>query len=1122
VGTVVQFRVLATADAPLSALSFDLHFEGDGHGIVEARSVDPSLASQGLRLLSPVSQVPFVDFLPRATDAGSFRVVLFDDAFDNKPGGSTDGVDLKDAPIHTLSMRLDRPGKLIVRLGKIGGTVNRGRPKPENCEPALVDPKRASLEFVAQESHARPAEPGVPENLYRGEMVAFPGVWAFQIHRSSIILVTDAELEALADPDKAINLSLGRTPQERSLRQVCEAARAAGLRTLVIAFDHFFAQYRPGQGDRPRRLTPDMPEYIQHIAAISKFAATYGLGLELSLLSPLEVGPAYVKETGESGLWLHYRKGLRDPVSGDYSVQLWRQRKWANNKGPIDVQDAGVRVFAFREHVIHGTTYSHVDPKSIVEISDTAQVDVWSETISKPGGAVRIRVHGRGGPAVANGLDRVLVVQQYKTPEMDYFSDKALPYLNNLTDRYVEAGVELSGFYSDEMHIQQDWDYFGHHEHGQFALRYVSPGLERRFAELYGEQYADLAKYMVYFAYGQEDASAGMSATEPIQHVFGPGAEDIHRTALFRSRYYELLQNGVVDLFLAARRDAEERTGRRMYTRAHATWAESPTIDYYRSDARNANSIRYEYDSRFVWSNTVHQAAAACHDYFKWGEFLTGTGNDHPECGWLDRDYYGMALACSTGIVNELPYSYCAHWGSPNEVAWRREHVGRAFGTTGHMTIHTLVQEMEHRDVGVLMLYPLDLVATEERFGSWMTQYAYANYVTPAKLLEMGKLVDGAIELGGRRFTTLAALFEPFPKAELLELMSGLAEVGGQAIWSGPPPLLGRDGEPTRTRWAELFGVDPATSPDGLGQMAPGGRVVFEGALQGVEAQTILTDAVVDHIHAVTPREGTEITARCAGRVVGTVRRTAAGGTLAFLGYRPRDDQSASMGYETRNWFEVLNALGAYPPSAADLPANDNTELLSRTTPYLFCRFPNGAVAAAPHLTTLEEDWPGGFARNPEEDDPIVKRLNLPSLALSLKAARVNGHVVDYEGQGAVSFRTDTDGDLIAFAGHGCREITIDGRRFEFTAQPAGTVGWAPVSPSRRVPNGAALIVQCDTQGPLRVPLPPGGAPMAFFAEGAVPGQKGAPVESRIEGDSVIVEITPQSAGRWIYGVPGV
>ncbi|HOS92137.1 MAG TPA: hypothetical protein PLQ54_02395, partial [Armatimonadota bacterium] len=803
-----------------------------------------------------------------------------------------------------------------------------------------------------------------PQEVFSGECLSYPGPWAFHLPSAGIILVSDQELVDLAgDPDKVLNLTTGRDPMNRSLRQICDEAQARGAHTLVVAFDHFFAQYRPGI-DHARTLTPDMDEYVQLIARVGRFAKERGLKLELSLLSPLEIGPAYGKQTGEWGRWYHYRKGLRDPRTGAFSVQMWQHLRWVNNKGPIDLEHLGVRVFAFGQRPVGGTSCLAVAEDSIVEISDVARVEAF-EGIRSGSVGRRIRVHGTGRTDVGE-LDHVLVVQQYRSPEMDYFSDSALPYLKALIGRYLDAGVELSGFYSDEMHIQQDWDYFGHHEHGQFALRYVSPGLERRFAERYGPQYADLAKYMVYFTYGQEDAVAGLTATEPIPHVFGPSAEDIHRTALFRSRYYELLQNGVVDLFLAARRDAEERTGRRMYTRAHATWAESPTIDYYRSGARNANSIRYEYDSRFVWSNTVHQAAAACHDYFKWGEFLTGTGNDHPECGWLDRNYYGMALACSTGIVNELPYSYCAHWGSPNEVAWRREHVGRAFGTTGHMTMHTLVQEMQHRDVSVLMLYPLDLVSTEERFGSWMTQYAYANYVTPAKLLEMGRLVDGAVELGGRRFTTLAALFEPFPRPELLDLMSRLAEAGGRAIWSGPPPLLGRDGEPVRARWADLFGVDPVASPDGLGEMAPGGRVTFEGALEGIEAQIILTDAVVDHIHPVGPREGTQVTARCAGRVVGTVRGTIAGGALAFVGYRPRDDQSASLGYETRNWFETLNALGAYPPSAADLPANDNTEVLSRTTPYLFCHFPNGTVAVAPHLTRLEEDWPGGFARNPE------------------------------------------------------------------------------------------------------------------------------------------------------------
>ena len=134
----------------------------------------------------------------------------------------------------------------------------------------------------------------------------------------------------------------------------------------------------------------------------------------------------------------------------------------------------------------------------------------------------------------------------------------------------------------------------------------------------------------------------------------------------------------------------------------------------------------------------MHQAAAACYDYFKWGDFLTGNGNDHAEGGWLDRNYYALALACSTGILNEVPYSYAAHWGMPAEIRRRRSALVDAYGA-GASPAFAAVQECSHRDVDVLMLYPLDLVAVEERFGSWMTQYGYANMVTQAKLLERGE-----------------------------------------------------------------------------------------------------------------------------------------------------------------------------------------------------------------------------------------------------------------------------------------------------------------------------------------------------------------------------------------------
>ncbi|MGC9329235.1 MAG: hypothetical protein ACP5I1_16500, partial [Candidatus Hinthialibacter sp.] len=213
----------------------------------------------------------------------------------------------------------------------------------------------ASL-FVLSAADASAQEEAIGQDVYETDLIRYPGPWAFQLGRSGIILVNDQDLEDLTDPDKKIDLSTSYNKRVESLREICERAQKRAHKTLIIAFDHFFSQYRPGQ-HTPRKLTPDMDEYIEKIGKISLFAQQYGLGMELSLLSPLEIGPAYAKRTGESGKWMHYRKGLRDPQTGAYSVQLWRQKKWANNKGAIHLQDDGVRVFAFREQRISGTPY---------------------------------------------------------------------------------------------------------------------------------------------------------------------------------------------------------------------------------------------------------------------------------------------------------------------------------------------------------------------------------------------------------------------------------------------------------------------------------------------------------------------------------------------------------------------------------------------------------------------------------------------------------------------------------------------------------------------------------------------------------------------------------------------
>ncbi len=647
----------------------------------------------------------------------------------------------------------------------------------------------------------------VPQLRFRTDLIAFPDPWSFLLGHSGIILVSDQQLIDLAsDPDKSVNTSLTSTPRMDTLRQICERAQARGHRTLAIAFDYFWAQYRTETRDVPRRLWPDTDRYIELIGQISQFAGQYGLGIELSLLSPLEIGHGYRDKTGETGRWMQYREGLRDPRTGAYSVQLWRQLTWANNKGTIHLDDAGVRVFAFRERRVPGTPYYVVDPDEIVEVTETAQVEIYSdlrtgrkltgeigEDPADLGGytAERVRVHGTGRDNVGP-LDRVLVVQQYTTPEMDYFSESARPFLHELVDRYSDAGVHFNAIYADETHIQGDWTYFSHHDHNEYALRYVSPGLERMFADEFGAQYTDFAKWLVYFTRGQHDTANDLTATEGAMHVLGPGPADIHRTALLRARYYELLQNHVVELFADTKQYLEQRMGHQIHSRAHATWAESPTIDLYEAGQRNVYAEKYEYTSSFIWSNTVHQAASACHDYFKWGEFLHGTGNDTAECGWLDRNYWGFALASSLGVLNRVRNAYAAHWGMPAEVSRRCAALSDAWGTWASSHFG-MVQNMEHREVEVLMLYPLDLVAVDERFGSWMTQYAYANWITQAKLLEEGRVVDGLLEVAGRRYSTLVATFEPFPQPALLALMDEMARAGGRIVWSGPPPLICRD-----------------------------------------------------------------------------------------------------------------------------------------------------------------------------------------------------------------------------------------------------------------------------------------------------------------------------------------
>jgi len=753
-----------------------------------------------------------------------------------------------------------------------------------------------------------------------------------------IILTSDQQLLDLMDPDRKIDMSLGHTRSMRSLREVCEAGQKRGDKELIIAFDEFFRQYRPQAGTE-RKLTPDMDEYVDKIKFISDFSKKYGMGICLSLLSPLELGPAYKNQTQESGRWLGYKVGIRNPSDGKFSISMWQQLFWTNNKGKFRIALKNVKAYAFKEKPAKSSHHIAVDPNDIIEITgiryeagDTVDVGGGEYGIKNdPSDMVypvrNLRVY-YDGPKQLEGYDRVMVLLEYETPEMDYFSEKAPGFLTGLIDKYKKKDVNLIAFYSDEMHIQQDWIYFSHHEGGQFNTRFLTKGFAHQYQQKYGQTFDD--RYMLYFAYGAPYHQATAAAVRNVQYVMGETPEEIHRTYLLRDRYYRLLNHGVVDLFKDAKAYAEKLFDREMPTSAHSSWAESPTIDLWDVEKLHDNAYRYEYTSNFVWGNTVHQAAAACYDYFKWGEYLQPTGNDFAECGWGDRNYYGAAMGTSIGVVNKYPNAYAAAWGFPKEALHWKNMLNEAFGAQPSKPMKMMTGNV-HRDIEVLILYPMNLVAVEERFGSWMTQYGYANYLTADKLLELGKVLpDGRIQVADKTYSTLVALFEPLPEVGLLDLMDNFVQNGGNVIWCSAPPLIDSKGADCSQKWQSLFGVNYRFD-EYMGEIATGKKVVFENSFSTVPEQVILTDFLVDRIYPVTVTSANvETVAKVDKQLVGTKLKKGKG-TAYFCGFRPRDDQSASLGYETRTLFEVLCAADAYP--ATGKYAETTTPLTYRVLP---------------------------------------------------------------------------------------------------------------------------------------------------------------------------------------------
>lgn len=896
------------------------------------------------------------------------------------------------------------------------------------------------------------------------------------LQSATIILTSDQQLNALLDPDTKIDMSTGFDKRYASLRDVCEVGQKRGDKILTIAFDEFFRQYRD-QAGTVRLLTPDSDEYVEKIKVIADFAANYGMEMGLSLLSPLELGPAFKNQTGKTGQWLHYKVGLRDSKTGKFNVELWQQHYWTNNKGKFPIKLKGVKAYAFKEKRLGNSPYKAVDRDEIVELKDV-NLDEWGsdskqemvtdmsafhpEINENEPDNKRVTVYSNGSDEY-KGYDNVLVVLEYDVPEIEYFSAEAAPFLEELLKKYHDNGIKVRHFYSDEMHIQQDWKYFGHHDNGQLALRYYTDALGEMYTKMYGVPFEQ--KDILYFVYGPDINSNNADAVTNVQYVKGETVEDIQSTFLFRDRYYKMLNNHVVDLFKNAKEYASKLFGVDDFgTFGHSSWAQSPTIDLWNVGQLNGNSYKYEYTPNFIWGNTVHQAAAACYDYFKWGEYLEPTRNDFAEGGWNDRNYYGAAMSTSIGVLNKFPYSYPAFWGMPHDVGRRKAAINDAFGGAAESKSLRLITQSVHRDVDVLILYPMNLVALEERFGSWITQYGYANFITAEKLLELGEFTDeGEIKIKEKKYSTLIALFEPIPQKGVLDIMGKLAKKGGRSIWFGPPPLISGAGEKCLSKWESIFNVKYSPTIY-QGQIAAGKKIKFKNQLREIPEQYILTDFIIDRIYPVESNSGTSELAFCDNNLlVGTNFNNA-----YYFGFRPRDDQSASLGYETRTLFEILDKIGAYSSTGSFIDVNDNTEHISRTTDYLATRFPNNTTVLVRHYRNHRENWPGGFSRNTEEDKRFLAQNPLPTDSINITEFKVNGHNITYKGSLSMAFRMDDNNELIAFDGENCNQVDIDGREYIFANKPLGKIAFAPSDEDNS--NEIKLFVRGKTM--VSIPLP--------------------------------------------------
>ena len=900
------------------------------------------------------------------------------------------------------------------------------------------------------------------------DVIRKEGVFRLFDRVSTLILTDEKQLERLAyepekplfdDQEKGFSGEKKRMyPEGTTLESFVKEAKERGCERIEVSYDFFF-------GGSVRENYPSTPVTIAAFKSVCECAKKYGMTFGASLISPLDMGGGYAKDHTDVGYQWQFRAGAIE--NGTYSVKTRRQIQWYNNKGPIQLKVHRVMAVAFDAEKLDDNGLYYVDENQIEDISDTVTWTIVPGSYKLTGAGYAYDEIVVSGVTEAK-RDKVLVVIEYRTPEQDYFAENAGDYAKEVIDEHAKAGVYYGGFYSDEMHIQFDWDLSEHFgPDTEITTRYVTDSLIKTYADLYGEKYRDFLKYMVYFAYGQSRFMPGGDKNEPTQYLMGKGAEGAYETWLFRKRYFELLSGRVVNLAIDNRLYAESLIGGPVMCRAHATWQESPTCDHFAGNTGfgldNGEGIsRYDYGESFVWSSSVRENISACGDYFRWNEFLSGSGTDHPEGGWTDRDYYAQAFACSLGTLNRFEKAYCAGWGSPKEVLRRFYDVGVTYGN-GRDQGSMMVQNWQHRLTDVLLLYPTELNYNQERFGSWMVMYGYGNYVTEEMLLKYGHADDdGHLILNGRRYRTLVALYEMFVSPETMGMLEQFVQGGGKLVWTAVPALRYETGDDCSDRFKALFGLKSVATPEKPLKLKDE-RITFMGRLQSVGSMKVPTDYLPDYAYPIEPDDAA-IVARWNDVPLGSMVYRGEG-TCVYLGFRPRDDQSCSTGADISTLFDVLSAIGAYTPGSL--------ELLSRPkeAKYIANIFPNCAVSIANHYRTFYEKWPGLFYRDEEEDRQALEGRVLPDISLELHDYPLAGHKVDYSGTDALTYLIK-DGELYGFCGHAADGIAIDGKQWRFAAEKVDLT-FANIE-KERLSDGVenALMINCDSACDLTIPCP--------------------------------------------------